>query len=125
MVSLRRLPRGEPVSYGGTWTAPQDTTVATLGIGYADGVPRAVEGKAQVLVGGVRRPLVGRVTMDFVMVDLEDTAPSVRLGDVATLVGRGGDEQITIDEFAGWAGTIAYEALTRLRMRAAREYVNG
>lgn len=125
VVSLRRLPRGEPVSYGGTWTAPQDTTVATLGIGYADGVPRAVEGKAHVLLDGVRCPLVGRVTMDFVMVDLQDTAPAVRVGDVATLVGRDGDEQIGIDEFAGWAGTIAYEALTRLRMRAAREYVNG
>jgi alanine racemase len=125
VVSLRRLPRGEPVSYGGTWTAPRDTTVATLGIGYADGVPCAVQGKAQVLLGSARRPLVGRVTMDFVMVDLEDTVPSVRVGDVATLVGRDGDEQITIDEFAGWAGTIAYEVLTRLRARAVREYVNG
>lgn len=125
VVSVRRVGRGETVSYGGRWTAPRDTTVATLGIGYADGVARAVEGKAQVLLGGVRRPLVGRVTMDFVMVDLEDTAPPVRVGDVATLVGRDGDGQITIDEFARWAGTIAYEALARLRMRAAREYVNG
>jgi alanine racemase len=125
VVSLRRLLCGEPVSYGATWNAPRDTTIATLGIGYADGVPRAVAGRAQVLVGGVRRPLVGRVTVDFVMVDLGDAASSVRLGDVATLVGRDDGEQITIDEFAGWAGTIAYEVLTGLRARAAREYVNG
>ncbi|UCF39980.1 MAG: alanine racemase, partial [Gemmatimonadota bacterium] len=72
-----------------------------------------------------RRPLVGRVTMDFVMVDLEGLAPSVRVGDVATLVGSDGDDRITIDEFAAWAGTIAYEALTRLGMRATREYLGG
>jgi alanine racemase len=63
--------------------------------------------------------------MDFVMVDLEDTVPSLRVGDVATVVGRDGAEQITLDEFAGWAATIDYEVLTRLRARAAREYVNG
>ncbi len=125
VVSLRRLPRGEPVSYGATWTAPQDTTVATLGIGYADGVSCTVQGKAQVLLGGARRPLVGRVTMDFVMVDLEDTAPSLRVGDVATVLGRDREEQITLDEFAGWAGTIDYEVLTRLSARATRDYVNG
>ncbi len=125
VVSLRRLPRGETVSYGGTWAAPRDTTVATLGVGYADGVPRAVEGKAQVLLGGVRLPLVGRVTMDFVMVDLGGVASQVRVGDVATLVGRDGDEEVTLDEFAGWGGTIAYEALTRLGKRLVREYVNG
>lgn len=125
VVSLRPVRRGETVSYGGTWSAPRDTTVATLGIGYGDGVARAVAGQGEVLVGGTRRPLVGRVTMDFVMVDLEGLAPSVRVGDVATLVGSDGDDRITIDEFAAWAGTIAYEALTRLGMRATREYLGG
>jgi alanine racemase len=122
VVSLRHVRSGETVSYGGTWTAPRETTVATLGIGYADGVARAAGGKAQVLLDGARRPLVGRVTMDFVMVDLEGVASGVRLGDFATLVGHDGGAEITIDEFAGWAGTIAYEALTHLRLRATREY---
>ncbi len=124
VVSLRRLPAGATVSYGGTWRAPRETTVATLGIGYADGVPRLVAGRAQVLVNGVRRPLVGRVTMDFIMVDLEEDAEGVSVGDIATVVGRDGDGEITIDEFAEWAETIAYEALTRFGARLRREYVD-
>jgi alanine racemase len=123
VVSMRRLPAGATVSYGGDWAAPRDTTVATLGIGYADGVPRSVQHKAHVLLGGVRRPVVGRVTMDFIMVDAGDAA--VRVGDVATVIGADSTEVITIDEFAAWSGTVAYESLTRLATRLAHTYVNG
>ncbi len=121
VVSLRRLPAGAPVSYGGDWTAPRDTTVATLGIGYADGVPRNVQGRAHVLLGGRRCPVLGRVTMDFIMVDVGEDA-DVRVGDVATVVGDEGEEVITIDQFAAWSGTIAYETLTRFGLRLRREY---
>jgi alanine racemase len=96
--------------------------VATLGIGYADGVSRTVGDRASVLLSGGRRRIVGRVTMDFVMVALHE-GDTVSVGDVATLVGRSGEEEITIDEFAGWAGTNAYEALSRLGPRVPRDYV--
>jgi len=123
VVSVRPLQVGDTVSYGGEWSAPRDTTVATLGIGYADGIARLVAGKGHVLLHGIRRPIVGRVTMDFIMVDVgEDT---VRVGDVATIVGRDGDDEITIDQLARWSGTIAYEPLTRFKTRMHHEYVNG
>jgi alanine racemase len=122
VVSLRRLAAGDSVSYGGDWHAPRATTVATLGIGYADGVPRAVQGKAHVLLGGRRYPIVGRVTMDFVMVDLGAAPASLAVGAVATLIGRDGDETILLDEFASWAGTISYEILARLGARLERRY---
>jgi alanine racemase len=120
VVSLRQLPRGETVSYGGDWAAPTDTVVATLGVGYADGVPRAMAGKGEVLLGDRRLPLVGRVTMDFVMVDCGQNGGGVRVGDVATLFGSDGDATIGLDEFAGWAGTISYESLTSLGRRVPR-----
>jgi alanine racemase len=122
VVSVRRLPAGESVSYGGEWSAPADTVIATVGIGYADGVPRACEGRAEVLLGGRRRPLVGRVTMDFVMVDLGADGGGVSVGDVATLVGSDGGEAISIDEFASWSGTVSYEALTSIGARVPRIY---
>ena len=122
-MSPGRLPAGEPVSYGAEWRAPRETCVATLGIGYADGVPRAVAGRAAVVLGGSRVPLVGRVTMDMLMVDAgpaRERAP--RVGDVAALFGGEGPGAIPLDEFAGWAGTISYEILTGLGSRLPREY---
>jgi alanine racemase len=95
-----------------------------VGIGYADGVLRSVKGKAHVLIGGRRYPVVGRVTMDFIMVDLGPAPTSVRIGDVATIIGKDGSGEITIDEFAGWAGTISYEVLTGLGSRLHREYLD-
>jgi len=122
VVSLRRLAAGDSVSYGAEWKAPAPTTIATLAVGYADGIPRAVQGRAHVLLGGCRRPVVGRVTMDMLMVDLGPSPDGVRVGDVATLIGRDGGEEITLDEFAGWAGTISYEILTGLGPRLPRRY---
>jgi alanine racemase len=121
VVSVRRVAAGDSVSYGADWVAPQATTIATLGIGYADGVPRAVQGRGSVLVRGRRHPMVGRVTMDFLMVDAGPD-PAVSVGDVATLIGRDGADAITLDEFAAWAGTISYEVITRLGDRLARHY---
>lgn len=118
VVSTRRMRAGDSASYGATWRADKDTRVATLGIGYADGIPRSVQGRAHVILGGRRCPVVGRVTMDMLMVEAEHDAP----GDVATLIGSDGNAAITLDEFAGWAGTISYEILTGLGPRLAREY---
>jgi alanine racemase len=125
VVSLRILPEGETVSYAGEWAAPRKTTVATLAIGYADGVRRTAQGRAQVLLRGERLPMVGRVTMDFVMVDLGPGTVRGEVGDTATLLGKDGRDEITVDEFADWSGTIAYEILTGLGPRIRREYIGG
>jgi len=124
VVSVRRVRAGDPVSYGADWTASGDTTIATLGIGYADGVPRLVQGRAHVLLHGQRRPIVGRVTMDFVMIDVGPGSDAVREGDVATIVGRDGEDEISLHEFAVWSDTISYEVLTRFGARLRREYVD-
>lgn len=123
VVSVRRVEPGDTVSYGAEWTARIATTVATLGIGYGDGVPRAVERRAEVLLAGRRRPVIGRVTMDFTMVDVGPDGVAVQAGDVATVVGAADDDEITVNEFARWSGTIAYECLTRFGLRLDREYV--
>jgi alanine racemase len=128
VVSVRGIRSGETVSYGAEWSAPSDTTVATLGIGYADGVLRAVQGRGFVLLRGVRCPVVGRVTMDMTMVEVgRDRVPGdpVRPGEVATLIGDDGVEEVTVDEFADWAGTISYEVLVRLGARLPRRYHEG
>jgi len=129
VASMRTLPPGESVSYGGEWSSPRETVVATLGIGYADGVLRSVKGSGEVLLRGRRFPIVGRGTMDFTMVDLGPDPGSVRIGDVATIIGEdigpdGRRDEITVDEFAGWAGTISYEVLTGLGTRLSRIYAD-
>jgi alanine racemase len=121
VVSLRRVRAGDSVSYGAEWTAPADTTVATLGVGYADGIPRAIQDRASVLLGGRRLPAVGRVTMDFLMVDAGD-GEGIAVGDVATLIGSDGGDTITLETFAGWAGTITYDLIARLGQRLERRY---
>ncbi|MDH4045834.1 MAG: alanine racemase, partial [Gemmatimonadota bacterium] len=122
VVSLRRLRAGDTVSYGADWMAPRDTTVATLGIGYADGIPRAAQNRAYVILADRRMPIVGRVTMDFVMVDVGPDHAGVGIGEVATLIGTDGGHTISLDEFAAWAGTISYEVIARLGPRLARRY---
>jgi alanine racemase len=123
IVSLRRLEAGDTVSYGAEWTAPSATWVATLGIGYADGVPRSVQHRAAVLLDGKRYPVVGRVTMDMTVVNLGPAGrEGSRTGDVVTIIGRDRDEEITVDEYADWAGTISHEILVGLGSRLRRVY---
>jgi alanine racemase len=122
VVSTRILPQGETVSYGAEWRASRPTAVATLGIGYADGVPRAVQGKAHVLISGRSCPVIGRVTMDMLMVDAGPPGEAPAVGEIATLIGSDGSGEITIDRFAQWSGTISYEILTRLGRRLPRLY---
>lgn len=124
VVSVRTVRGGESVSYNASWTAPHDTTVATLGIGYADGLRRSlgVTGDATVLLNGARCPIVGLVTMDLTMVDAGATP--VAVGDVATLVGdaRGGGVGNTLEQFAAWSGVLQREFLTGLGPRLSRVY---
>jgi len=112
MISqVRKVPAGETVGYGRTWKAMADSTIAVLPVGYSDGWPRALSGRAHVLIGGYRAPLVGRICMNLCMVDVS-CIPDVAAGDEAVLLGRQGDEIITPEMLAGHLGTIAYEVLT-------------
>ncbi|MCZ6917727.1 MAG: alanine racemase [Gemmatimonadetes bacterium] len=123
VVGTRVLETGESVSYGAEWSAPRRTVVGTVSLGYADGVPRAVQNRASVLVAGRRYPVVGRITMDMMMIDLGPSEQAtVQLGDIVTLIGEDAGDAITIDEFADWAGTISYEILTGLGGRLRRVY---
>ena len=116
VVALRRLREGDTVSYGADAVVETDTTIATLSIGYADGVPRALSGRGLVELGDAIVPIVGRVTMDMLMVDVED-AP-VSIGDVATLFGG----LVALDDQAALAETVSYELLTRISPRVERCY---
>jgi alanine racemase len=116
VVATRRVEGGAPVSYGATWRAASATTIATLGIGYADGVLRGLGGTGIVALGDRIVPIVGRVTMDMTMVDAGD-AP-VAPGDVATIFGG----PIPLADQAERAGTISYELLTALGPRVERRY---
>jgi alanine racemase len=120
LLSVREASTGEGCGYNATWTARRPSRIATIGIGYADGYPRAcggADGRAGgfALVNGRRAPIVGRVSMDLITLDVTDV-PRARPGDVATLIGDG----VGVDEVGAWAGTNGYEVLTRLGRRYAR-----
>jgi alanine racemase len=119
---IQTVTRGESVSYGRTFVAPRDLRVATLPVGYADGVGRLLSNRGQVLIRGRRVALIGRVCMDMVMVDVTDLS-DVRLGDEAVLIGRQGAEEISADEVAEAQGTISYEILSRIGPRVPRVYL--
>jgi len=122
VLSVRRVREGESVSYNATWVAPRDTVIATLGIGYADGVRRNVgaRGEARVLLRGKRCPIVGVVQMDMTLVE---TGPiEVQVGDIATIVGEEAKQRITLNEFAAWSDELPHEFLVELGQRLPRVY---
>ena len=124
VVAVRTLDAGERPSYGRLRPLPARSLVATVPIGYADGVPRALFGGGyEVLIGGVRRPLAGAVTMDQIVVDCGEDA-SVRPGDEVVLLGRQGNEVITADDWAALLGTISYEVVCGVGPRMPRTLVN-
>jgi alanine racemase len=120
---VKRVPAGEGVSYGHRHRTDADVNVATVPIGYADGVPRRLGlAGGEVLVGGTRRPILGVVTMDQLMVDCGDDR--VEVGDEVVLIGRQGDEEITAEEWAVRLDTIAYEVVCGIGPRVPRHYVD-
>jgi alanine racemase len=122
-VSLvKSLRAGEGVSYGHTWIAERDTTVALLPIGYADGVNRSLSGRIDVLINGKLRPNVGRICMDQFVVDLGPDATGVAEGDEAILFGPGQSGEATAQDWADMLGTIHYEVVTSPRGRVLRSY---
>ncbi len=119
IIFLKTVPAGSSISYARTWTARRKTLVATLAVGYADGLPRLLSNKGQVLLQGRRAPVLGRVTMDMTMVDVTDIDPC-RVGDEVVLLGTQGTQTITALEMAEWAQTNAYEILCGLADRVPR-----
>ena len=112
VLITKRVPAGQGVSYGHTYTTPRASTLALIPLGYADGVPRAASGKGPIRLGGRTRPIAGRVCMDQVVLDCGDDPVSA--GDVATLFGPGDDGGPTADDWAEAVGTINYEIVTRM-----------
>lgn len=118
VVTVRRVRAGTQVGYGHGWTAPAATHLALLPLGYADGLPRAASGRAEVLVRGRRRPLVGMISMDQAVVDLG--ADPVPPGETVTVFGPGDDGEPTAADWAAWAGTIEHEIVTGIGPRVTR-----
>jgi alanine racemase len=113
IVQIKKLPEGSYVGYGCSYRTMRPTVLGILPIGYSDGYDRALGNRAHVLVRGRRAPVVGRICMNLCMVDLTDV-PVARLEDEVVLLGRSGEEQISAETMAEWAGTINYEIVTRI-----------
>ncbi|MDF1836845.1 MAG: alanine racemase [Planctomycetota bacterium] len=124
IVFLKDVPKGTPVGYASTWKAPEATRIATLPIGYADGLPwRAAEG-GEVLIRGQRAPIVGRISMDYTTVDVGHIR-DIQVGEIATLVGSDGGQSISLAELANHAGTIPYEISCSIGRRVSQLFVGG
>lgn len=120
---VKELNKGDSVSYGRTYRAPKDKIkVATITIGYADGYPRLLSNKADVLINGKRCPIIGRVCMDQIVADVTNSG-DVREGDTVTLIGRDGNQEITADELAVLCETIGYEVTCGITKRVQRIYI--
>lgn len=118
---VKRVRDGESVGYGRTWTAPADTWLATVAIGYGDGYSRSLSSRGRMLADGRSYPIAGRVSMDQTMIDL-GPEPALSVGDEVVLIGRSGDEEITAAELAELQGTISYEVTCAIGARVAREH---
>lgn len=121
IARLKRLPAGSPIGYGSTFVTARESLIATLPVGYGDGFNRGLSNCGTVLVRGHRAPVVGRVSMDLVTIDVTDV-PGVRYGDEAVLIGEQGGERITAEEIAVKSGTIPYEVLCAISVRVPRLY---
>ena len=119
---LHQLPKGHTVSYGATFTTPRRMTVAVLPVGYADGYPRQISGNGGfVLIGGKRCPVLGRVTMDQIMVDVSGVR-GIKVGDEAILVGKQGRRELSATEVAAWGHTIPWHLFCGITARVAYKY---
>lgn len=123
IVNVRHVEAGESVSYSASWTAERRSRVGVLPLGYGDGFSRSLSNLGTVLCRGRRVPVVGRVCMDYTLVDLTDLDGEVSAGEEVVLIGRQGEEEIAAVELAEAIGTIAYEVVTMIGARVARETV--
>ncbi|MCB2170117.1 MAG: alanine racemase [Deltaproteobacteria bacterium] len=122
LLQVKAVPAGCCVSYGMTWKAPQSTVIGTVAAGYADGIQRSLSNRGAMLVGGRRAPIVGRVCMDLIMLDLGAGSPAAA-GDEVVIIGRQGRAVVTADEIADLLGTINYEVVFTNATRVPRRYL--
>lgn len=122
IAQIRELPEGHPISYGMTYRAPRAMKMAVVPVGYGHGYSWRLSNSGEVLIRGERAPIVGRVTMDVTLVDV-DAIPEATVGDEVVLFGRQGDGEITVDDVAGLVGTINYEIICGIGKRVTRVYV--
>jgi len=122
VLTINSLPKGSPVSYGQKFVTQRDSRIATLPVGYADGLERLLTNRMQVLVRGRKVPQVGTICMDMCMVDVTGVTEA-REGDEVVLFGQQGNESITVDEMAAQAETISYEILCGVGKRVPRIYL--
>ncbi len=121
--AVKTIYQGDSVSYGRTFIADKEKKIATVTVGYADGYSRLLSSKGMVLLKGIRCPIVGRICMDQMMIDVTELE-DVKAGDIVTLIGRDKDDIITADELASWYGTIGYEVVCGISKRVPRIYIN-
>ena len=124
VTHVKTLPAGREISYGGTYVTKADTVVATIPVGYADGYRRNLSGKFYVLIHGQKAPILGRICMDQMMVDVTQI-PGVQVGDRVTLVGIDGEEAITMEQISAQADSFNYEFVCGISRRVPRLYVQG
>lgn len=122
VILVKSLPAGTPISYGGTFITKRRSIIATVPVGYADGYDRRLSNCGEVLINGKRAPVVGRVCMDTIMVDVTEI-PDVREDTEVVLIGSQGDERITAEDIAQKIGSIPYEVLTSIGQRVKRIYL--
>jgi alanine racemase len=124
LTQVKPVPAGAFVGYGCTYRTTTDSLIGVLPVGYFEGYDRALSNAAHALVGGRRAPVRGRVCMNMTLVDLTHV-PGAAVGDEVVLIGRQGDETITADDLAAWAGTINYEIVARIHPSVPRIPVHG
>lgn len=123
IVNIRCVPVNTPVSYGHTYRTKRKSRIATVSVGYGDGYPRLLSNNAEVLYHGKRAKILGTICMDLIMIDVTDI-PQAKLGDVVTLIGRDGNEEIKAEELAKKCNTIVYEITSGIGPRVARVFKN-
>ena len=123
LALVKTIPAGQSVSYGSSWTAQRATRVGLVPLGYADGVPRSASGRAEVLVAGVRCPVIGRIAMDQFVIAINDRIDDARTGDEVVVFGDEASGAPTADDWAVASDSIGYEIVTRVSGRVPRRYV--
>lgn len=122
ITELRHLPKGSKISYNCTYTLQRDSKIATLPIGYFDGISRLSSNKALAIVGGKKVPQIGRVTMNLIVLDVTDVK-NVKIGDEVIIIGKKGNLEISADDLGAWGQTSCYESLTRINANILRKVV--
>jgi alanine racemase len=122
VIAVRDVPAGQALGYNGAYKTTAPARIATVSVGYGDGLSRRLFGNGEVLLRGQRAPIRGRISMDLTLVDVTHIAGAA-IGDEVTLIGRSGAQEITAHDLARWEGTVVYETLCNLTKRVPRRYV--